>query len=62
MIPKDIIALWKQGFSKKFIVNEEYKDLKKKNLKEAIKIKASRLKEIALMNVEDILLKWYKGL
>lgn len=58
MTDLDIIKMWKQGYSKSFIVNEKLKDLVE--LERYRGIKKSLLREEAYKYVEDVLLKEYR--
>ncbi len=53
-----IIENWKQGYSKKWLIEEEYKSLLWQ--KKQRKIKASDLKEESQRNIEEALLKWWR--
>lgn len=54
----DIIKMWKEGYSKSYIVNEKLKDLKE--LEKYRGIKRNLLREEAYKYVEDVLLKEYR--
>lgn len=58
--PEEIIKMWNQGNSKGFIADKEYRLQQSYNKRNKIKEKASKLKELALLNVEDVLIKFYK--
>lgn len=53
-----IILNWKQGHSKKWLVEEEYKSLLWQ--KKQRKIKASDLREESKRNIEEALLTWWR--
>lgn len=60
MTKEQIIKLWKIGYSRKYIYEEEYHSLKASG-KYPKTIKASELKKIARKNIEAIILEEYKS-
>lgn len=62
MSNEEIINLWKKGYSRKFIYNEEFKILFNRDY---IGVtgrykKIKEIKEEARANVERVLLEWYR--